>query len=507
MRALANLRNSPRAASAASLRAEVELFLASCEDPVLLEPGEVPFELARGAEWSCTERGSSLLIEAWDERRSLARRVTAVAETRPARLVLAVERFGGRTGTLILADRARAASAHALRQGSRTRLMEMLRRWLARQFPQWRLREISAGMDLEHSLSPSCPRALLTLGARRCAAVAADGQHASQCLTQALLWANHLRERDGEEGHSIALFLPAGSETIAALRLPWLRVEASLFAWDEQGQEKRVDPSDCGNLFRDLAPWIDPPAAAAGEAARWVHELKLEEGVEAVPAAPGEWSLRIHGLEFARYRGGELFYGIFDQRRASRPDPVRTLARELARWRSPDSPDPRHPWRTAKPEAWLESVIRRNLCLLDPLLLPEPVYSQVAAVEGEQRGILDLVAVGRDGRLAVIEIKASPDPELPLQALDYWIRIARHSQRGEFSRRGYFRGLPVDPRPPRLILAAPAMEFHPSTETVLSFFRPQVEVERVGLGVEWQLKPRVVLRARGAARPEWDESH
>ncbi len=151
-------------------------------------------------------------------------------------------------------------------------------------------------------------------------------------------------------------------------------------------------------------------------------------------------------------------------------------------------------------------MIRRNLTLIDPLLLPEPVYSQVIAVEGAGHGILDLLAIRRDGRLAIIEIKASPDPGLPLQALDYWARLAHHSQRGEFSRRGYFRGLPVDPRPPRLILAAPAMEFHPSTETVLSFFRPQVEVERVGLGVEWQLKPRVVLRARGAARPEWDES-
>lgn len=505
MRAVANLRKARRAGSAANLRVEVERFLASCRDPVLLEPGEAPFDLAGGAGWSCAERGAFLLLEAWDEARCLARRATAVVENRAGRLVLAVERFGGREGTLTLADRARPAAAPALIHGSRTRLKEMLRRWLARQFPRWQLREISAGMDLEHSLSPACPRALLTLGPRRCAAVAAAG-HAGQCLTQALLWTDHLRRRDGEEVHSVALFVPSGAGPETALLLRWLRVRASLFTWDEQGVEAPADLTDHGNRICGLAAWADPPPPAAGEAARWIHELRLEEEVEAVAAAPGEWSLRVHGLEFARYRGGALFYGIIDRRRAARLEPVRALARELARWRSPDAPDPRHPWRLARPEAWLESTLRSKLDLIDPLLLPAPVYSQVTAVEGTGRGIMDLVALRQGGRLAVIEIKAAADSELPLQALGYWIRVAHHAERGEFTRQGYFPGLAIDRRPPLLVLAAPAMEFHPTTETLVGFFRPEVEVERVGLGVEWQLKPRVVLRAHGAARPEWDEA-
>jgi hypothetical protein len=48
------------------------------------------------------------------------------------------------------------------------------------------------------------------------------------------------------------------------------------------------------------------------------------------------------------------------------------------------------------------------------------------------------------------------------------------------------------------------MEFHPTTEILLSFFSPDIAVERIGLGVEWQVEPKVVLRTRGAARPEWD---
>lgn len=503
MRAVASLRRASRAGSAASLRAEVERFLASCRDPVLMEPGEAPFALG-GGNWSCTERASFLLLEAWDETRTLARRVTAVAESRRGRLALAVERFGGREGTVTLVDRAEAASAPALLRGERTQLLELLRRWLARQYPGWRLREITAGVDLERSLSGACPRALLTLGGRRCAAAAADRSHAAQVLTQALLWADHLRARDGEGIHSIALFVPRGTECATAQLLRWLDVRAALFAWDEDGMEAAVDPAGCGNLIHELSPWTDPPAAEAGEAARWVHELRLEEGVEAVAAAPGEWSLRVNGLEFARYRDGALFYGVFQRRRATRVDPVRRLARELVRVRSADGPEPRHEWRLARPEAWLESVLRQRLDLIDPLLLPEPVYSQVGALEGTGRGVMDLLALRRDGRLTVIEIKATADPELPLQALGYWNRIACHAAQGDLARCGYFRGHYVDPRPPRLVLAAPALEFHPTTEILLGFFHPDVEVERVGLGVEWQLRPRTVLRVHGSARPEWN---
>jgi hypothetical protein len=447
-----------------------------------------------------------LLLEAWDETRTLARRVTAVAEKGGGKLVLAVERFGGRQGRVTLADRANPSAAPALQRGQRAELVQLLRRWLARQYPGWRLREITAGIDLEHSLSGACPRALLTLGQRRCAAVAADGEHADQALTQALLWADHVKKRDGEQVQRLALFLPRGAETATALRLRWLNVQAALFVFDEDGVESAADLSNCGNLLCELSPWVDPPEAEAGEAARWVHQLRLEEGVEAVAAAPGEWSLRVHGLEFARYRDGGLFYGVFQRRRAKSLDPVRELARQLVRVRCAGSAEPRHEWRLAMPEAWLESVLRQRLELIDPLLLPQPVYSQVGAVEGARRGIMDLLAIGRDGRLTVIEIKASADAGLPLQALDYWARIAHHAARGSLQRNGYFRGCYLDPRLPRLVLAAPALEFHPTTEILLGFFRSDVEVERVGLGVEWQLRPRVVLRVRGSARPEWDGS-
>src|SRR6185369_2503550 len=108
------------------------------------------------------------------------------------------------------------------------------------------------------------------------------------------------------------------------------------------------------------------------------------------------------------------------------------------------------------------------------------------AFAGGDRGILDLLAVDHTGRLAVVELKASADPHLPLQALDYWIRVKWHLGRGEFASYGYFPGIALRNDPPRLLLVSPSLEFHPATETILSYFSRDVDVERIGLAVEWR---------------------
>jgi hypothetical protein len=48
-------------------------------------------------------------------------------------------------------------------------------------------------------------------------------------------------------------------------------------------------------------------------------------------------------------------------------------------------------------------------------------------------------------------------------------------------------------------LVAPALEFHPTTETILRYFSPAIDVERVGLALEWRTKLQVLFRASGAA--------
>jgi hypothetical protein len=164
------------------------------------------------------------------------------------------------------------------------------------------------------------------------------------------------------------------------------------------------------------------------------------------------------------------------------------------------------------PEGRLELALRRNIDLLDGRLLREPVYGQVPAFTGHDRGVLDLLAVESTGRLCVVELKASEDIHLPIQALDYWMRVAAHNERGDFARYGYFPGLRLSNEPPRIILAAPAMHFHPATHTLLRYYAPQIEVDRAGLAFARQHLPdslvqsstnpvRVAFRLHGSEEP------
>jgi hypothetical protein len=109
--------------------------------------------------------------------------------------------------------------------------------------------------------------------------------------------------------------------------------------------------------------------------------------------------------------------------------------------------------------------------------------------------------VDHTGRLTVVELKASADLHLPLQALDYWVRVKWHLEAREFSANGYFPGMELRPDPPRLLLVSPSLEFHPTTETILSYFAPAIEVERIGLAVEWRKGLQVMFRLNGAQRP------
>jgi hypothetical protein len=102
----------------------------------------------------------------------------------------------------------------------------------------------------------------------------------------------------------------------------------------------------------------------------------------------------------------------------------------------------------------------------------------------------------------VIELKATADLHLPLQALDYWVRVKWHLDRGEFASFGYFPGVELRSDPPRLLLISPSLEFHPTTETILGYFSPLIDVERIGVGVEWRKGLRVMFRLSGQ-RPEW----
>ncbi len=307
-------------------------------------------------------------------------------------------------------------------------LRERFRRFLARQFGGWTVAELTIGTDLENSLSPAYPRAMLRRGLSAWAAIAAPDELAAadHLLTFGLIWLDYLRRRERHQllVEGLCLFLPAGKVLTTCLRARWLTPHAArlaVFAYDSDLEEP-VDPAAHGNLDTR----IDPASQSA-------------------------------------------------------------------------HPSPAHP---DQPEAMLEAIVRTNPSLFDASLLPEPVYGQVPALAGGERGVIALLAADSRGRLAVLELKASADIHLPLQALDYWLRVRWHHESFDFARQGYFPGIALDAAPPRLIFIAPELQFHPTTETVLRYFSPRVEVTRIGLAVEWQQDLRVMLRLEGARAPE-----
>jgi hypothetical protein len=491
---------------AEALRVEVERFLHACSRPAILEPGQAPLELSAG-QYQFTARSHGLLFEAWNEAQTWARRLVAMEAPRGGRMTVFAERLGGARLKLELADLDRPVSAQLLQRSLREGLRERLRYWLARQYPGWEIEELTSGADLEHTLSPTFPRALLSRGRSRVAAIAAppELELSGSLLTFGLIWLDYLRHRDASRTvQELALFLPRGSEDQTLLRLKWLdprQATYSVFTYGDDGYESRVDAANTGNINSRVESWCAGPPTHSLFPPQLRMELEALEGFEAVDAGAGELSLRIHGLSFARVRGRELFCGIDRLKKTGDMGQALDLARKLAALRNSAAPEPNRSWYRRNPEAWLESLTRRHVRVLDPALLAQPVYGQVLSMAGTQHGILDLLAAEPGGRLAVLELKAAEDPNLPLQALDYWIRVEWHTRRGELSANGYFPGLELCAEAPRLLLVAPALQFHPTTETILRFFSADVKVERIGVGIEWRKEFRPVSRLRGAERP------
>ncbi|MGH9718808.1 MAG: hypothetical protein ACRD8O_01230, partial [Bryobacteraceae bacterium] len=486
---------------AAGIRAAVERFLTSSRRPALLEPGEELFDL-RPDSFALSERNSRLTIEAWDETRNLVRRVTALGEERRGRLELVIERFARKEGRMWLIDLEQPQAQETRQRGERLVFRERFRRFLSREFSGWRLAELSAEKDLEHTLSPAYPRALLRKGRNGIAAISAPAECVDPdgALSFGLIWLSYLRRRErGVAIGQIVLYLPAGSERTTCQRTRFLDGGGARFEVYAYGEDDSAAPV-CAQDYGNFDTRIEPAHATPPEAQAWVERLAHLSFVEPVPMGDGAVSLRVRGLEFARTCGHELLFGLH-RRAAAREHnlaEVERLARELADLRSVDAAGP---LASALPEAWLESAVRANLPMIDAYLRPSPLYGQVPAWAGGERGIPDLLAADRSGRLAVLELKASEDLHLPLQALDYWMRVKWHLDRGEFEGRGYFPGVALRKEPPRILLVGPALEFHPTTETILAYFSSEVEVERIGLCSGWRECPRVMFRLCGAARP------
>jgi hypothetical protein len=522
--------DSGAAASPEELAAQLQNFFETQTASVLVEGGRILFDLRFAKSTVATEHGRCML-HVWSEDRDLIRQVIQVT-VRKTGLRLHVMRMGQtKPQTLELMPQQRRLPNR--KETTRTKFIPLLERLLPQYFPQERVEGLRTAMDLERSFGPAYARGLMVCGTRAWAVIAINADESQALvdgiLTLGVLWLHHCREQNGGRRmiEGLRLFLPQGRSAITSTRLAWMNPRAAqweLYELDEKAETlARRDARDHGNLDSRMvhAPNLVAAQERFGTAIEQVRVLLPTHAatqMEVVFRSGSEVGLLWHGLEFARIRistteksfarGEEILVGSGKEAIALTEETAPELRErivELVRRRQIHG-DNRDKLYRQQPERWLESRLRQAPEAIDPMLEPQPVYAQVPALLSGDHGILDLLAVRRDGRLAILEIKAEEDLHLALQAVDYWIRVRRHHQakpasdarepRSDLERLGYFPGKQLRPDAPLLYLVAPALRIHSATEIVLRYISPEIDWTLIALDERWREKIRVVFRKR-----------
>ena len=495
----------------------LEEFIADAPEAVVLEDGEVLFDF-NTARYSVTGEGKCVL-HIWSEERNLVRRVIN-ANLRSGALALEVLRFGQSKPNILEIAAYRDHRNGSARRIARARYQTVLERTLQREFPGFRQEHFSGSPDLEHSLSPVYTRGLLRMGQSAFAVLGVGCEETQACvdavLTFGILWLDYQRCQLAGRGvmEGLKLFLPPGRSEIVRQRAAHLNADAArwqLYELDERAETcEAIDLADTGNIISRLTRAVDPAAARERFAASLARIQSLAPAAEIRIQSASEIVFRLHGLEFARarltavpgsFRNTEsIFFGIGPSEYElddSNADVFEELVRRITEQRRAAGSHTNMFFRMA-PERWLESLVTRDVRLIDERLDPDSVYSQVPAFAAADRAMLDVLTSTGDGRLAVVELKAGEDIHLPLQGLDYWIRVRWHQQHGEFARNGYFAGRELSSAPPLLYLVAPVLHVHPATDTLLRYLSPRVEWTLVEIDENWRQGVRVVQRKRPA---------
>jgi len=508
-----------------ALTQTVQDFLAEAAGAVVLEDGAVAFDLGQ-SKYAISGEYNKCLLHLWSAERNTVRRVLD-AEVKNGTLRLAVQRLGQARPTKLEICRERDRRSPSARQAARASYEQKLRRALERHFPGFGIVRLTSGVDLEKSFGPIYARGLLRKGQ---SAFAILGVNASEtqasidaALTFGILWLDVCRSRAEKflvEG--LHLFVPNGCSALIRERMANLNRAAAkwkLFELDERHDALvEIDCSDRGNVSTRLVHATNETAALERFAGSIARVRSILPNCEVAILSGAEIAFRWRGLAFARARMGaeavtfrskeEIVFGVGAEERVLEDRNFSFFVQLLSAVRDARHPyGPRqHPLFRMHPERWLESLVVSDVSVVNERLEPQSQYSQVPAFSGADRAMIDVLTTTREGRLAVVELKADEDIHLPLQGLDYWSRVEWHHTRGEFPRFGYFSERELSPEKPLLYLVAPALRIHPSTDVLLSYISPEIEWEFVGIDERWREGVRVVFRKRPRPRDGRDKS-
>jgi hypothetical protein len=337
-----------------------------------------------------------------------------------------------------------------------------------------------------------------------------QGPRLDALLSSTLIWFARLNERS-RTPRSLKLWIAVRKPSIEPLRQrvallrPDLRHAIILYELDEGWNFLTpVTQYELEELFETRPPRINVSRAGPSATAYSIMSL-APDAIDIVRARHGE-TLRFRGLSFARVRRTmnleRVWFGLDSSNRKMLDDHSKEeferLLSELAEHRRADATALHHALYKQSAEAWLESILRRDITRLDPGLRLAPLHSQFRVHQPGSGGArpVDLLAIRHDGRLVVIELKVSEDREHVMQGADYWRRVEAYRRHGAISRARLFDAATISDEPPLVYLAAPALSFHRAFNRLAQSLRSEIELYRFDLNEDWRAGVRVIRRCQ-----------
>jgi hypothetical protein len=501
-----------------SMESEIRCFLKGLQNPAISEENFGTLDLSH-SEWRLSRAYGKLIFEAWNEARSFHCRIEGISYRDRGRLAVVVRKPGGRESAIIEFHDAASARSDAAKTAA-SEFKRQVQALLSRAYPGWIFSRLSNRTDREHSFSSWYVRGYAKRGRSAMAviALADNGQAAvsDAVLAHGLIWFSWLRQNyPGLIFSELKIILPPAAVSLTAHRAIFINpalAKLSILEWGSPGDPLReVDLHDFGNVETRLVPRRHVESVFSRHREILAEFIGQEADLlDLFPGpSPNSTSIRYLGLTVGHIEGHvapRIFFGL-DGREREASEVSRSESLELVRQvikgrtsRKGESADPAY---AQHPERWLESLLVRDITKIDPALRPRPFYQQVPAFTGADRGIVDILGVTAAGRLAVIELKLDEQINLPMQGLDYWLRVKWLNERGQFGMHGYFPGIELSRQPPLLYLVSPAFRFHASNQPVLRFFDSSIEVIVAGINQPWREGVKVLFR-RNLAAPALD---
>lgn len=474
-----------------------------------------------------------LIFAWWSEAHSQNWRVLHYALAAGEIRLRATRGWGHALATLVLRDQAAWQAAQAERNAplvvKRQNYAESLPLCLTKFFPSARIERVLSSKRRQRHWAIGYVKVRMRIGAENVfvIGVSADEEQATidGIVAAGLVW---LSESNGvrplaDRARRLIFCVPEQHADTILERLTFLTAQhcdarlECLMVNQATGELTPVTIAAQQELLNTHTPMLQWPEAAELTVLqrRWVERIAAlaEDVVEirTAPVAQGSVRLLWHGLEFARVNpAGRAEFGIaglagYERQLLTEENftTLQTLVAELAEHRCANPADRRQPLYRLRPEAWLESCLRRDISVLSGMVGEvfdtRFVYSQIPAWQAENRSVLDLLTVTREGRLAIIEIKETEDGQLPLQGLDYWWRIEQARLRGELASHGLFPDVTLADKSPILLLVAPRLRFHRSFVCVAKCLSAEIEAFRVGINTNWRESLRVYSFDRAQA--------